>query len=306
MTMDAASQEVRALEDQLAAMDELLSVQERVVGEQSAKLARYAGDLERANEEVKQFAYIVSHDLRAPLINLRGFAAELRAACTVLDLGLAAALAYLGEEQQREVEAALRQDIPQALEFLEASVTRMDRFINAVLKLSRLGRNDLHFERVSLHDTVQGVLGGLAHQIEERQVQVTVGPLPDVVADRTAMEQIVGNILSNALNYLEPGRPGEIEVTGEPRAEGTTFVVRDNGRGIAVSDMPKVFALFRRAGRQDVKGEGMGLAYAQALAHRHGGYIRCDSELGVGTTFTVLLGSHPDTKEGGNAPTAPG
>jgi PAS domain S-box-containing protein len=270
------------------------------------KLQRYADDLERANEEVKQFAYIISHDLRGPLINLRGFTFELRSECATLDSLLTAALPHLDEEQQREATAALRQGIPQALEFIEASVARMDDFINAVLKLSRLGRNDLHFERVNLHDVVQSALDGLAHQIEERQVRVTVGRLPEVVGDRTAMEQIVGNILTNAVNYLEPGRPGEIEVAGERQGAETTFFVRDNGRGIAESDMPKVFALFRRAGKQDVKGEGMGLVYAQALAYRHGGYIRCDSELGVGTTFTVVLSNHPEEERAGNAPTAAG
>jgi len=304
VAVGTVSESVSVLEAEVAALNELLAVQERVVGEQSAKLKRYADDLERANEEVKQFAYIVSHDLRAPLINLRGFASELRAACAILDSHLALTLPHLDEEQQREATAALRQDIPQALEFLEASVTRMDRFINAVLKLSRLGRNDLHFERVNLHEVVQAVLEGLAHQIEERQVKVMIGSLSEVIGDRTAIEQIVGNILTNALHYLEPGRPGKIEVGGEQRNRETTFFVRDNGRGIAESDMPKVFALFRRAGTQDVKGEGMGLAYAQTLAHRHGGYIRCDSEPGVGTTFTVVLSNHTETESAGNAPTA--
>jgi PAS domain S-box-containing protein len=270
------------------------------------KLKRYARDLERANEEVKQFAYIVSHDLRAPLINLRGFTSELRLACATLDSHLAVTLPHLDEKLQREATAALRQDIPQALEFIGSSVTRMDSLINAVLKLSRLGRRELSFRKVDLSEVVQGALKILAHQIEERQVRVTVGSLPEVVGDRTAIEQMVGNILTNALNYLEPGRPGEIEVGGGQQGAETTFLVRDNGRGIAESDMPKVFALFRRAGRQDVEGEGMGLAYAQTLAHRHGGYIRCDSEPGVGTTFTVVLSNHPEEEKAGNAPTATG
>jgi len=270
------------------------------------RLRRYARELKRANEEVKQFAYIVSHDLRGPLINLKGFAAELRSACSTVDSHLAAALPHLNEEQQREVGALLHQDIPEALEFIGASVTQMDSFINAVLMLSRLGRRELSFEKVDLREVVQGALKTLAHQIKECQVRVTVGSLPEVIGDRTAMEQMVGNILTNALNYLEPGRPGEIEVGGEQQGAETTFFVRDNGRGIAESDMPKVFALFRRAGRQDVKGEGMGLTYAQTLVHRHGGYIRCDSELGVGTTFTVVLSNHPEEERAGNAPTATG
>jgi PAS domain S-box-containing protein len=269
-----------------------------------ARLRQYARRLKRANEEVKQFAYIVSHDLRGPLINLRGFTSELRLACATLDSHLIVTLPHLDEVRQREATAALRQDIPQALEFIEASVTRMDSLINAVLKLSRLGRCELSFEKMDLSEVVQGALKTLSHQIGEGRVRVTVGPLPEVIGDRTAMEQMVGNILTNAVNYLEPGRPGEIEVGGGQQGSETTFFVRDNGRGIAESDMRKVFALFRRAGRQDVKGEGMGLAYVQTLAHRHGGYIRCESELGVGTTLTVVLSNHPEEEGAGNAPTA--
>jgi signal transduction histidine kinase len=268
------------------------------------KLREYARALERANEEVKQFAYIVSHDLRAPLINLRGFTSELHAACATVDAVMAIALPHLDENQRREVTAALHEDIPQALEFIGTSVTRMDGFINAVLKLSRLGRNELHFERVKLPEVVQGVLETLAHQIEERHVTVEIGPLPDVIADHTAMEQIVGNILTNAVNYLEPSRPGTIEIGGEQDGDETRFFIRDNGRGIAETDMPKVFALFRRAGRQDVKGEGMGLAYAQTLAQRHGGHIRCESEFGVGTTFTVVLSNRIGEEHVDDAPSA--
>jgi signal transduction histidine kinase len=113
--------------------------------------------------------------------------------------------------------------------------------------------------------------------------------LPQVVADKTALEQIVGNILNNAINYLEPGRPGEIEIYGERNHRETTFHIRDNGRGIAAADMNKIFDLFRRAGRQDVPGEGMGLAYVRALVRRHGGQIWCDSELQVGTTFHFTI-----------------
>ena len=99
----------------------------------------------------------------------------------------------------------------------------------------------------------------------------------------------MGNLLTNAVAYLAPGRPGEVVVTGERRPDVTVFAVRDNGRGIAAEDIPKVFEPFRRVGRQDVPGEGMGLAYVQMLVRRHGGEIRCHSTLGVGTTFTFTI-----------------
>ncbi|MBN2566319.1 MAG: HAMP domain-containing protein, partial [Candidatus Eisenbacteria bacterium] len=274
-----------------ASRDEL----EREVAERhraERQLQRYAGELERSNEDVRQFAYIVSHDLRAPLVNLKGFASELRAALGVLAVAIEGMLPQLAEERREGVMQACREDVPEALSFIESSVTRMDQLITAVLTLSRLGRRDLQFEPVNVEEIVRATLDGLSHQVEERGVSVAVDPLPEVVADRTSMEQIMGNLLANAVNYLAPGRPGEIHIGGESTQDETTFRVRDNGRGIAAADMGKIFALFRRAGKQDVPGEGMGLAYVQTMVSRHGGRVWCESEEGTGTTFSFTISNH--------------
>jgi len=257
--------------------------------ELEVRVQERTAELMAANEEIKRFAYIVSHDLRAPLINLKGFASELRAACDVLQAALPTALPHLEALRRTDVSRALDQDIPEALGFIETSVTRMDHLIRAILQLSRLGRRELHFEPLDMPALVHGTVQTLAHQIAQRQAQVTVEPLPTVLADRTAMEQIMGNLLANAVAYLDPDRPGEIVVTGERRPDVTVLHVRDNGRGIATEDIAKVFEPFRRVGKQDVPGEGMGLAYVQMLVRRHGGDIRCHSTPGVGTTFTCTI-----------------
>jgi len=255
------------------------------------RLQRYTADLERSNEEIKNFAYIVSHDLRVPLVNLKGYSAELGAALKTLVANFEAVLPQLPEEKKSEVALALHEDIPEALEFITNSVSRMDHFINAVLLLSRLGRRDLKPERLAMDALVKQIVEGMSHQVQEKGITITVAPLPEVVADRTSIEQIMGNILGNAVKYLDQGRLGTIEVTGQANGSETTFRIQDNGRGIAVDDMNKVFAPFRRAGKQDTPGEGMGLAYVQTLVRRHNGSISCESELGKGTTFTFTIAS---------------
>ena len=245
--------------------------------------------LQEANDDIRRFAYIVSHDLRAPLINLHGFARELRTACTVLTQALPDLVSRLGARQGAAVTRALEEDIPEALSFIETSVTRMDRLIQAILQLSRLGRQELQLEPIATDALVQETLRMLAHQMAQRQVQVTIGPLPIVHADRLSLTQIFGNLLANAVAYLEPNRPGEIAITADQHPGMTVFTVQDNGRGIAADDIPHVFEPFRRVGRQDVPGEGMGLAYVRTLVRRHGGDITCQSTLGVGTTFTFTI-----------------
>jgi signal transduction histidine kinase len=107
-----------------------------------------------------------------------------------------------------------------------------------------------------------------------------------------AMSQIVSNLLSNAINALMPGRPGELRITAAAGPETTAFHIQDNGRGIAAADIPKVFEMFRRLGPQEAAGEGMGLTYVRALVRRHGGDVWCQSTPGAGTTFTFTIAQH--------------
>ncbi|MBI5428039.1 MAG: PAS domain S-box protein [Nitrospinae bacterium] len=246
-------------------------------------------ELMAANEELKNFAYIVSHDLRSPLVNLKGFAGELSQCLESIRPSLERVPQLLGEEEGGKFSAAFEQEIPEALAFINSSVARMDRLISAVLRLSRIGRREFDVQPVNMEDLVNKIFESLTHQIQQRSVQVAVGALPEMMGDPIALEQIFGNLLANSILYLEDGRPGKVEVGAESNGNEYVFHVRDNGRGIAREDMGRIFDIFRRAGRQDVPGEGMGLAYVKTLVHRHGGRIWCESELGSGTTFFVAL-----------------
>lgn len=246
-------------------------------------------ELKLANEEVRRFAYIVSHDLKAPLVNLKGFASELRLALSDVHAILNHILPILDQDKQHTLQLALQEDVPEALGFIESSVTRMNHLINALLKLSRLGYREFIFERLDIETLVHATLDSLAHQIEQQKIIVTVESLPTLVADPVSMEQIMSNILLNAVLYLQPNRQGQIKVRGERQANETVFYIQDNGRGIAKSEMHKIFEPFRRIGKPTVPGEGMGLAYVQTLIRRHSGRIWCESEVGVGTTFIFTI-----------------
>jgi signal transduction histidine kinase len=176
----------------------------------------------------------------------------------------------------------------------------MDGFLNALLKLSRLGRRELQFEIIDVKHLVNETLKTLGHQIETKQVKIQVETLPQIYADRISLEQIFGNILTNAVNYLEPSRPGRVVINASRNTDEIVFSIQDNGRGIAESDNPKIFTPLRRAGAQDVPGEGMGLAYVQTLVGLHGGKLWFESQPNVGTTFFFSIsnflngGTHND------------
>ena len=181
-------------------------------------------------------------------------------------------------------------DLPESLGFIRASTQKMDRLINAILRLSREGRRVLTPERVELSRLLGGVADSLKHRADELGAVIEIAPnLPTVVSDRLALEQIFSNLIENALKYLKPGRAGRIEVSAHRRGERVVVEVADNGRGIHPKDHARIFDLFRRSGAQDQPGEGIGLAHVRALGYRLGGTVTVDSALDAGATFRVSL-----------------
>jgi signal transduction histidine kinase len=248
-------------------------------------------ELGRANEEIQRFAYAVTHDLRAPLVNIMGFASELEA-------GLAAVKTHLpkkdgaGDEPSAvQARQAAWEDMPEAIGFILASTKKMDKLISAILKLSREGRRTLRPERIELDALLRGAVENIRHQLNEAGGEVDIeGHAPALVSDRLALEQIFGNLLDNAAKYGQPGRPLRIQIRARS-GEGRRVVVEveDNGRGVANADRERIFDLFRRAGPQDKPGDGIGLPHVRAIVRHLGGEIALRSEVGKGTTFAVSV-----------------
>jgi signal transduction histidine kinase len=247
-------------------------------------------DLQRANHEIQRFAYIVSHDLRSPLVNVMGFTAELESGAQRLSAMIDKVEAKAPELVDQDAKVAAREDFPEAIRFIRASTEKMDRLINAILRLSREGRRTINPENLDMGALFGNVADALRHTLDERDVDLSIQQrLPCIVSDRLAVEQIVSNIVENAIKYMVPGRRGRIEVRGRIEGARAIFEVADNGRGIEPRDHERIFDLFRRSGQQDQPGEGIGLAHTRALAYRLGGTISVESELARGATFRINL-----------------
>jgi signal transduction histidine kinase len=280
----------RYTSDLSTSRDELRSFNERLEEE----VAERTADLSRANEEIQRFAYIVSHDLRSPLVNVMGFTAELATAAAPLAELVDRAEAEAPHILTEDARLAAREDLPEAIGFIRTSTQKMDRLINAILKLSREGRRTIVPESIDPAQVVDTIVGSIRHLIDDRGATVRVErPMPMVFTDRLALEQILSNLIENATKYLQPGRPGEIVVRGHSERGRVILSVVDNGRGIDPRDHQRVFDLFRRSGTQDQPGEGIGLAHVRALAYRLGGTIDLSSTLGDGATFRLNLPANP-------------
>lgn len=246
------------------------------------RLRELADELSAKNKELETIVYVVSHDLRAPLLNVQGFGAALSRACqTVRE--------KLSTGRGEELGPVLENEVPRALKFIEAGISKMDSLLNGFLRFSRLGRVTVQLERLAIDKLVSGAVQALRFQIEQAGAQVHVEPLPDCVGDATLVGQVFSNLLDNALKYRDPARPLEITITGAVENGVATYKVRDNGIGIAAEHQPKVFELFHRLDPKKTAGEGLGLTIAQRALERQHGHISLESEQGRGTTFSVSL-----------------
>ncbi len=248
-------------------------------------------DLVRANQEIQKFAYIVTHDLRAPLVNIMGFLSEFDTSLKPVQAFVLADGKPLSENEVREAKLAVEEDLPEAMRFIRSSTRKMDQLINAILKISRDGRRKLQAEKVDLKDLLTTAGASVQHQVSavDGKIDLDVQSFT-IISDRISLDQILGNLFDNAVKYQMPGRPLELTARILPQGRGIVRVdVSDNGRGIAADDLERIFELFRRAGEQDQQGEGIGLAHVRSLIRNLGGDITVASELGKGSTFHLTL-----------------
>jgi signal transduction histidine kinase len=254
-------------------------------------------DLREANDEIQRFAYIVSHDLRSPLVNIMGFTSELEELRNDIFRRIAAlarveTVPPLTADAEPELEGEDKQlsaDFSEALGFIKSSIAKMDRLITAILNLTREGRRQFEPVRIDTRELIEGIVKTIAHQAAEANAEIRIAPLPTLVSDRLGLEQIFSNLIDNAIKYLKPGVPGEIAIRGRTKLGFAVFEISDNGRGIDPKDHQRIFDLFRRAGTQDKPGQGIGLAHVRALVRKLGGTMSVSSELGSGSTFTITL-----------------
>jgi signal transduction histidine kinase len=226
--------------------------------------------LEAANRELEAFSYTISHDLRAPLRAINGFAS------------------IVLEEHTGNLSA-------EAIGYLRRvkdNGDHMGHLVDDLLAFSRLGRQGLRTQVIDTRRVVDQALAVLSPLIEGRQVEIDIGDLPACEADANLLEQVFVNLLSNALKYSKNVPSARIEVGARPTspAEGPTFFVRDNGAGFDMAYADKLFGVFQRLHRsQDYEGTGVGLAIAHRIVERHGGRIWAESKVDQGATFYFTL-----------------
>jgi PAS domain S-box-containing protein len=234
----------------------------------NTELAARVRDLEALTKELDAFSHSVSHDLRAPLRAIDGFARMV-----VEDHGAA-----LPAEAQRK------------LRVVRDRAQKMGMLIDDLLRLSRVSRSSMHLQVVEMGPLVRRVLTDLADGGQRSAASVEIGILPEALGDPALLQQVWGNLLSNALKYSSKVSAPCIVVSGIRHEGETTYTVKDNGAGFDMAYADKLFGVFQRLHRADeFEGTGVGLAIVQRVVHRHGGRVWADAAPGAGATFSFAL-----------------
>jgi light-regulated signal transduction histidine kinase (bacteriophytochrome) len=224
--------------------------------------------LRAANGELEAFSYSVSHDLRAPLRHIDGFA----------DLLSNHASTALDDKGKRY------------LKTISDSAKRMGALIDDLLVFSRIGRAEMKRRDVDLNPLVDGVIQELRVETTGRNVVWNRHPLPVVDADPALLRQVFVNLLSNAAKYTRPKDPATIDIGYVKTGDEDTIYVRDNGVGFDMTYVGKLFGVFQRLHRsEEFEGTGIGLANVQRIIVRHGGRVWAEGKSGEGATFYFTL-----------------
>lgn len=279
----------------LLVLSAIVDITERKRAEEvRAQLSR---ELAEKNKEMENIVYAVSHDLRAPLVNVQGFSRELGATCRMLQ-GLLARQGALAPDQVTadEAHSLVNKDIPEALGFIQASVAKMDALLSGLLQVSRLGRALLTPARVDMNGLLAEIRETLEYALKQAGATLAIEPLPACWGDAGHLNQVFSNLLDNAVKYLDRARAGRLVVTGRVEDAQAIYVVEDNGIGIAPAHQAKIFEIFHRLEPSVGSGEGLGLTIVQRIVERHGGRVWVESKPAEGSRFHVALPRAPTTR----------
>jgi light-regulated signal transduction histidine kinase (bacteriophytochrome) len=241
-------------------------ISDRVKNE--ALVKEYTNKLQRVNSDLESFAYVASHDLKAPLNVVTGF------------LGLI----------NNKKEALSNETRAEYLKYIQDAVDQMKLLINDLLQFSRIGSNKESLVEVDINLLLVSIQNILAETILQNNATIIIQPLPIILANKTLLNELLMNLLGNALKYHKRGQKLQIEIGYKDVGDKYQFFVKDNGIGIATENLEKVFVMFKRLhASSEFQGTGIGLSLCKRIVEAHGGEIWIESILGEGSTiyFTI-------------------
>jgi PAS domain S-box-containing protein len=251
------------------------------------KLENSLEHLKHRNEELKHFGFLAAHNLRSPLVNIGGFAGELKLDCkTVLE---AISHVDFNEQTKEKVVKILERDIPDSIRFISNGVIDMNRITKSIHKLTETTYSTLKPTVVDMNSIVQTIKTDFALRPENDDIIFSTHDLPECYVDPTMIKSIVMNLFDNAIKFRDSARQCNIKVSAKKLGKVVTYCIEDNGVGIEKEFYSKVFQTFQQLDPTSTSGEGLGLTLTIRMLERNNGAIWIESVPGEGTKFFFTL-----------------
>ncbi|MBN2544832.1 MAG: PAS domain S-box protein [Spirochaetes bacterium] len=245
-------------------------------------------ELKSINREMEQLIYITSHDLRSPLINIEGFTKELNSSIEKVKNIIIES--ELKSAHKKSIVNLINDDIEHSLIYISKSVNKMGRLLNALLKLSRIGKIDNKMQKINMNILIKNIMHSLEYQIKTNKIEIKVHNLPDCYGNELQLTQLFTNLIDNAIKYRKQNKKCKILIRGSIKnINKCLYIIKDNGIGIPEDYQKKIFELFYRLNPDLIEGEGLGLTIAYKIVENHKGRIWIDSNEKEGSSFFIEL-----------------
>lgn len=244
------------------------------------KLKKAYEELEEKNKDLEEILYIVSHDLRAPIVNIVGFSDLLKDSCTKMSNILKEKI----KENKKEFN-----NIEEYINFIKSSSSHLSRLIDGLLNFMKTGKVSLNKEILDMNQIIKEIIKGATYKIKEKNIEVTIKKLPNCYGDRYYITQLFQNVLNNAIKFGRDGIQSKIEISGKLQNNYSIYTIKDNGIGIDNESQKKIFDLFYKGTNKNDDGLGVGLTIVNRIVKRHNGKIEINSKLNKGTEVIIYL-----------------
>ncbi len=247
---------------------------------------RLLRELSSKTEHMRSIIYTSSHDLRSPMINIKGFTEDLKHNCDKLKKMIDSQC----DKQCQKMGEVIEQDLEEDIDYIDKSITKMDQLLSGLVQISRMGTMDLQLQDIDMNVLFGRLLPTLEHRVREYNAEIDIEDLPPCRGDERLVNQVFSNLLDNALKYRDPSRRPEICISGRVAGDSAIYVCSDNGMGIKEEFAEQVFELFHQLDpSHKAGGSGLGLTIVKQILGRLGGNIYLDTSSSIGATFYVYL-----------------
>lgn len=266
-TLKAAEKEEKKMTFMVERLQKDKVIAQEILNATIEDLEKNKQKLQRSYDELEQFSYIVSHDLKGPLRTIGNFAKLL----------------------QLRYQPFLDESAKEFINFIVSGVKQMDNLIQHTLEYAKVGRDELEFERLDLNEVINIVIKNLQSDIHIHKAQIEAQQLPEIYGHKITVIQLFQNLIANAIKFKQKDHPPIVQINARPKGLFWEIAVKDNGIGIEQDYLNKIFKAFQRAGNKSRPGSGIGLAICKKIVILHHGDITLESKVGIGTTFFFTL-----------------